>query len=240
MGFLSSLADTVGNLVYSGLGGKASAKQQFQNQKEFMQNAHQWEVQDLEKAGLNPILSAGGNGATGTATGGTMSSGLGVTDALKNITESGKGIYEALIGKENETKLTNAQVDNLGTQSAKNIAEANAVPQYVKNDTQRTTANSALAQSEIDLNEKEGRIKNEELATKQMENAILEVEKLVNTGKFGEAMAYIDRVTETIGKLVGAGSEIVKPIAMLKGAKSLEDLRKSTIELKKSRTARKR
>lgn len=31
--------------------------------REAAQNAHQWEVEDLRKAGLNPILSAGGTGA---------------------------------------------------------------------------------------------------------------------------------------------------------------------------------
>jgi len=32
-------------------------------QREVAQNAHTWEVSDLRKAGLNPILSAGGKGA---------------------------------------------------------------------------------------------------------------------------------------------------------------------------------
>ena len=52
----------------AGIGSSAFASYvNWKHQKEVMKNRHQWEVEDLRKAGLNPILSAGGQGAPGNA-----------------------------------------------------------------------------------------------------------------------------------------------------------------------------
>jgi hypothetical protein len=40
------------------------AKENREFQKESLQNFHQWEVNDLRKAGLNPVLSAGGGSSS--------------------------------------------------------------------------------------------------------------------------------------------------------------------------------
>ncbi len=64
------LADVGGSLITSGFdalisGRQASKNREFQNQ--MSSTAHQREVHDLKLAGLNPILSAGGRGASSPA-----------------------------------------------------------------------------------------------------------------------------------------------------------------------------
>lgn len=60
----ASLAGGVANLGSSA----TSAYFSWKHQKAVMQNRHQWEVADMRKAGLNPILSAtGGSGTPGNA-----------------------------------------------------------------------------------------------------------------------------------------------------------------------------
>lgn len=80
MGFLSSIGGFISNNLGSlvGLGGSAAesalnrqaASVAFDKQSKFtreiMQNRHQWEVEDLKAAGLNPILSANNGSMIGS------------------------------------------------------------------------------------------------------------------------------------------------------------------------------
>lgn len=91
MGLLSS----VGKMVNDVLGGTSSAKSaqkyQLQQMKQqniynehYAKNAHQWEVQDLQNAGLNPVLSATGSSASAIA-GSSTTTGSGPSSTNGNI-----------------------------------------------------------------------------------------------------------------------------------------------------------
>lgn len=53
----------LGGSVASGASARSAASEAWRHQKELAQNKHQWEVDDLRKAGLNPILSTKFGGA---------------------------------------------------------------------------------------------------------------------------------------------------------------------------------
>lgn len=107
-----------GGALIGGALGQSSSKDMAKNQRRFitkqMQNAHQWEVEDLRKAGLNPILSAGGPGARG----GTMAS-----PQMNDIV--GPAISSAMAAKQANTllRMQNSQIENVVADTGKKRME---------------------------------------------------------------------------------------------------------------------
>lgn len=149
MGFFSSIGGTVNDI----LGGTSSAKkaqqyalqqQAFQNayNKETMQNLHQWEVEDLKKAGLNPALGYGGNTggiATGTAGGPQAATG----DPISMISTA-VGIGNQLA----EMGLTSA--NKAKSDAEKDFVEAQTAEQVAKNPFVKTAKKAEIANIQAD------------------------------------------------------------------------------------------
>lgn len=178
------LGDTLGGLIGGGINSayaQQNAQQNMELQKElwkYMQsNKHQLEVQDLEAAGLNKILSA----TNGQAIGAPSVSGSADTSNTVNSAVAAKRQYEvAKINAETEkvkaeAERTNAQAnaDNAATnkakadqeileskarvpvyegQSAKLIAERDAIRQGILNDLERLEHEIKEIDSRTNLN----------------------------------------------------------------------------------------
>lgn len=157
LGFVSTNPVGIGGLFNDLTGATSAAKtaQKYtlqnmavtnQYQKEFAQNAHQWEAQDLAKAGYNPALTTGLGGASASG-GGGASAGIaqGELNPINAISTIGD-----LINSTSATKadigLKKAQAKATPIQAKADLinAEANARLSYQKGQSEKGTLSNLL------------------------------------------------------------------------------------------------
>lgn len=155
MGLLGSIGGAINSITGGTDAAKTSygyssalAAQNAKYQKEFAQNAHQWEVKDLEKAGLNPILSAGGSGASASGGGGGTVGVAAGAGGLSEIMNSAAGLMKlsseiSNINEDAELKRglqgkTNQEIQKINTENQVNMAKTKELAS-------RTLLNSAEA-----------------------------------------------------------------------------------------------
>lgn len=175
----AAAAAAAGGLLSSGMSVWA-AREAWKHQKEAMQNAHQWEVADLRKAGLNPILSA--TGGSGASTGG-------LNTPMPDTSGISGGINSAIsaLKVKNELEQQEANID-LTKQQEKQAKAA-------------TDANWASAR-QLNENAQQTQIQNNYV----LKNP--EVYDSIMKGKVGNSAAGLMSLFENIPKSLGYGSPL--------------------------------
>ncbi|AXH75484.1 MAG: DNA pilot protein [Microviridae sp.] len=157
------------------------AQQQMDFQAAQTATAHQREVADLRAAGLNPILSAGGNGAH---------SGMGASASIQDVV--GPAVSSALEVRRAEDEHRNSKSTNalLKAQSAKTAVEANATAAQIPQSIQlarKYMADAGISEAEL------------EAILADRGNAAE-----VSRGVLGKPLRYIKAITDAFGFHSGA------------------------------------
>ena len=157
------------------------ARQNNATQIEMANTAHQREVMDLRAAGLNPILSAGGNGSSVPTLSGATLQPLQQSNAFEGLANSAKGVAR-YISEEYKNKLTQQRANNALTLSQD----------------EGIRIDNSLHRLDFDRNRNAFQAELDNLYSDQLEGAVRKVATMAETGlqmkedEYGMWKPYID------------------------------------------------
>lgn len=136
---ISGIGSVAGALI-SAHSAKKEAKKQREWEQQMADTAHQREVKDLEAAGLNPVLSAGGMGAS------TPSIGIADTSALNELGKTDK--YAQILANktaEKQVELVDAEIKKTKAETFASSANAKYQESLTRGQDQNNNLNAPMS-----------------------------------------------------------------------------------------------
>lgn len=232
-----------GSSKSSGLSAKTAAllaQYQAQQEERRMKNAHQWEVQDLIKAGLNPALSATGSSAGAIAghssqAGNIAANVLGTAEKARssnlnrNIQSAATAaeVFNKIRDIENRAELQESQIRNADAETTGTNLNNNLVKRYGDKKLKIQLANEIIKGEEAKAKTAQSRASAQKIrqdvnldAPNEYQNQ--ELRKMYEKNpKAAKAIQYMDMVLERGGKVGGFISGILGGKAAISAASHL-------------------
>lgn len=128
---------------------EAATKAQIEWNREAMQNKHQWEIADLKKAGLNPMLSAM-NGSTGTLGASAAVASPGSSSVGSSASSMSSAFAQNMLAKKSMATL-DSEIEKNNADAVKARAEAQSTLDMVDVAKQNSASQIELNASNADL-----------------------------------------------------------------------------------------
>lgn len=138
MSWLSAVGGIAGTLWQSSQN-QASAEASMAFQREVLQNRNQWAVDDLKKAGLNPILAAGA----------TQSSAAGAQAHNENPASAGMSAYAAKAGLKIQEAIAASEIDKNSALAKKYDMEGKEIQSKLDSDIYGSQAGLNIASADV-------------------------------------------------------------------------------------------
>lgn len=220
----AAAGSAIGGMASSAISAEAAKemqKRQIEWERERATNAHQWEVQDLKAAGLNPILSAGGQGAT---TGGISAPQVDTSGIQKAGEAIGTALQYSMNKKKNDAEIDkilsdisiqDEQKDLIKAQTLKELAQEKLITKQQA----ETAANAMLKTEQAGKTAAETKLilanlqTNIEIMKEQLKQAKTESQRKELERRIHRATWWFELLVDKGTKVMDSGSKAITALA---------------------------
>lgn len=242
---IASQVANLGSSILGGMSSKKSAKKSYKKQIALMQmqrqwelenyqNAHQWEMQDLAKAGINPALTAFNGTGISSPSISAPTPAMAEPTKFGDIGTQAMGTIATLRQLETQEEMAKAQAERDKAQAMKTTEESNWVEPSTKQKIKESASRIARNETEQQVMRSEMQKNIYEAIGMDARNKLLKLQVAREDRPWKQIQHDIDDILNTL-KLAGeTGKEFTQMFALLKGTKNISELKKAISELDKS------